>query len=320
MIRLVGVKKYFPVTRGLLFQKVTGWIKAVDGVNLSVGEGKTLSLIGESGCGKSTTARLILLLERPTEGDILFDGKSVQDFGGSKLREYRRAVQAVFQDPFSSLSPRMKVDSIIAEPLEANTTLSRGERTTRVEDLLVQVGLDPSDSKRYPHEFSGGQRQRIALARALATSPRLIVLDEPVSALDVSMRAQIMNLLGDIQENLGCVYLLIVHNLAVARHMSSKTAVMYLGKIVEEADTEELFLAPLHPYTQALLQSALPSHPDEKVEDIGLSGEVPSPLNPLPGCRFHPRCRHAMAVCQKEEPPLHHVGSEHEVACHLISL
>ena len=311
------VKKYFPVTKGFVVPHVIGWVKAVDAIDFTIKANRTLGLVGESGCGKTTTSRLVLLLDKPTGGAILFGGHTdIKELKGDKLREYRASVQAVFQDPYSSLSPRMRIGSFVAEPLEVNTVLSRAEIKERVKALLNDVGLDSNAANLYPHEFSGGQRQRIALARSLALNPKLVILDEPVSALDVSIRAQIMNLLLDLQERCGLAYLLIAHNLATVKTMSHEVSVMYLGKIVEHAVTKELYVHPCHPYTQALLSAALPSHPGARWV-VPLSGEVPSPLNPPPGCRFHPRCPKARRECSETEPLLREMDDGHEVACHL---
>jgi oligopeptide transport system ATP-binding protein len=310
------VKKYFPVSRGVIVLKHLGDIKAVDGISFTIGKGETFGLVGESGCGKTTTARLILLLETLTSGTIFFDGKNISELSGPELRKYRASVQAVFQDPYSSLSPRMRVGTIIAEPLIIGGAISRNGLKDRIAEVIKMVGLRRDAMELYPHEFSGGQRQRIAVARALASNPKLIILDEPVSALDVSIRAQVMNLLYDIQQRLGVSYLLIAHNLAVVKHMSKVTGVMYMGKLVEVAESEELYRHPLHPYTQALLSAALPSHPDDLREEIILPGEVSTPFNPPPGCRLYRRCLHARPVCSEQEPPLIEVSSGHFVACH----
>ena len=312
-----GLKKHFPVTKGLLLSKVTGWIKAVDGVSFEVREGETLGIVGESGCGKSTTAKMLLMLERPTEGNILFEGEDISRAGAAQRKKYRSSVQAVFQDPWSSLNPRMKVKDIIAEPMVINWHISRREVRERVEKLLRDVGLNPYHANLYPHEFSGGQRQRLAIARGLALNPRMIVLDEPVSALDVSIRAQIMNLLRDLQSEYNVSYLLIAHNLATVRYMCHWVAVMYLGQIVELAEVRELFNNPLHPYTKALMSAALPSHPDIERDEIILTGEVPSPLNPPSGCYFHTRCPFVFDKCSVKEPVLQDVGANHMVSCHL---
>ena len=317
LIEARDVKKYFPVNRGLIVLKHLGDIKAVDGVSFTIGKGETFGLVGESGCGKTTTARLILLLETLTGGTILFDGKDISKLPGPELKKYRASVQAVFQDPYSSLSPRMRVGTIIAEPVIINGAISRNGLKDRIAEVINMVGLRRDAMELYPHEFSGGQRQRIAIARALASNPKLIILDEPVSALDVSIRAQIMNLLYDIQQKLGVSYLFIAHNLAVVKHMSKVTGVMYMGKLVEVAESEELYLHPLHPYTQALLSAALPSHPDEQREEILLPGEVSTPFNPPPGCRLYRRCLYARPVCSEQDPPLKEVSSGHFVACDL---
>jgi oligopeptide/dipeptide ABC transporter ATP-binding protein len=317
IIRAQCLKKHFPVTKGLLMMKVIGQVKAVDDISFSIRQGKTLALVGESGCGKTTTAKLILRLEHPTAGQVFIDGKDIHALKGNELKEYRMTVQAVFQDPWSSLSPRMRVRDIVAEPLVINRKMSRHEANERVEEILASVGLRPEQANLYPHEFSGGQRQRIAVASALVSNPKLIILDEPVSALDVSIRAQIMNLLVDLQKQYNVSYLLIAHHLATTRYMAHEVGVMYLGKIVERAETEELFKNPLHPYTKALFSAALPAHPDIVREEIILPGEVPSPINPPSGCRFHPRCPFAMPQCAEIEPEAKEIAPNHLVACHL---
>lgn len=311
------LRKHFPVKKGLLFARTQGSIKAVDDVSFAIEENKTLGLVGESGCGKTTTARMILLLEKLTSGSILVEGKDINRLSGPPLKRYRSVVRAVFQDPYGSLNPRMRVGSIVGEPLLLNTGLTKQDRKDRVKRLLQQVGLDSRADELYPHEFSGGQRQRIAIARALATTPKLIVLDEPVSALDVSIRAQIMNLLRDLQEQLGVAYLLIAHNLATVRYMSHQVAVMYLGKLVETGDSEEIYSHPAHPYTQALLAAALPFSPGQPNRALPLRGEISSAFNPPAGCRFHPRCLFAKPICSEGEPSLNEVTSGHRVACHL---
>ena len=317
ILRAEGLTRHFPVTEGLLWMKVVGWVKAVDGISFSIPQGETLAIVGESGCGKTTTAKLILRLEHPTAGHVWVDGKDVHTLRGDELREYRTTVQAVFQDPWSSLSPRMRVRDIVAEPLVVNRQVSSQEVKDRVAEILGRVGLRPQQADLYPHEFSGGQRQRIAVASALVSNPKLIILDEPVSALDVSIRAQIMNLLADLQRQFGVSYLLIAHHLATTRYMAHEVAVMYLGKIVERARTRELFDNPMHPYTKALFSAALPAHPDTVREEIILPGEVPSPINPPSGCRFHPRCPFAMARCAEVEPVERMMATRHLVACHL---
>ena len=318
LVEAKAVKRYFPVNRGVIFQRQLGNIKAVDDISFTIGKGETFGLVGESGCGKTTTAKLILLLEKMTGGSIHFDGQDISQLSGTSLKDYRSSVQAVFQDPYSSLSPRMRLGDIIAEPIIESKSLPKNEVENRVAEVLKVVGLRRDAHELYPHELSGGQRQRVAVARALASDPKLIVLDEPVSALDVSIRAQIMNLLNDIQKELGVSYLLIAHDLAVVRHMSKKIGVMYLGKMVELAESDELYLHPLHPYTQALLSATLPSHPDEKREEIVLPGEVATPFNPPPGCRLHKRCFKAEPICEEKDPELREVSSGHFVSCHLL--
>ena len=315
LLDVAGLTKHFPVRQGPLGLS-TAIVRAVDGISFEIAPGTTLGLVGESGCGKTTTSKMILGLERPTAGAIHWDGEDVLGLGREAMRRYRRAVQAVFQDPYASLDPRMRVGAIVAEPIVINERVGAVERRRRVLELLALVGLPERAAGLFPHEFSGGQRQRIAIARALALSPRLIVLDEPVSALDVSIRAQILNLLRDLQARLGVSYLFIAHDLAAVAHMSHTIAVMYLGKIVEWGDAEAVSLLPRHPYTQALFAAALPIDLDGPPPDTVLAGEVPSPLDPPGGCRFHPRCPHAMPRCATEEPALR-LHENRLVACHL---
>jgi oligopeptide/dipeptide ABC transporter ATP-binding protein len=315
LFEAADLSKHFAVRKSL-FGRSTGAVRAVDGVSLVIESGKTLGVVGESGCGKTTTAKMVLGLEEPSGGSIKFQGDELASLDAEGRRRYRRSVQAVFQDPFASLSPRMRVGQIIAEPLTTNERLDGREVRRRVERLLDVVGLPARAAELFPHEFSGGQRQRIAIARSLALSPSLVVLDEPVSALDVSIRAQILNLLRDLQAELGLAYLFIAHDLAAVAHMSHTIAVMYLGRIVEIGEAATVANAPRHPYTRALFAAALPSHPDEKREDIVLAGEVPSPLAPPSGCRFHTRCPEVMDRCRTEEPKLRPLDGA-RVACHL---
>jgi oligopeptide/dipeptide ABC transporter ATP-binding protein len=318
LLEVRDLTKHFPVG-GSFFGNGRRVVKAVDGISFTIDAGKTLGLVGESGCGKTTTSKLVLGAEAPTAGVIEFEGRNLAQLGGPELRDYRRKVQVVFQDPYSSLSPRMRVGDIIAEPMRAHLRLSAGEVRTRVAELLDLVGLRPDVARLFPHEFSGGQRQRLAIARALSTDARLIVLDEPVSALDVSIRAHIIGLLEALQARLAVSYLFIAHDLAAVSHLSQQTAVMYLGKIVEIADSLELCANPLHPYTKALFAASLPSHPDERREEIVLTGEVPSALDPPRGCHFHPRCPFALPRCSEAEPALVELASGHQAACHLYA-
>ncbi len=325
LLEVDNLKVHFPVQRGVIFKKDVGTVRAVDGVSFSVKRGETLGLVGESGCGKSTTGRAILQLSKPTEGRVVFAGHEVSRmWRGNKpspeLRPLRRRMQMIFQDPYASLNPRMTVEDIIAEPLR-NFGLASGDRLRhRVQELMQQVGMDPRYIRRYPHEFSGGQRQRIGIARALAVEPELIICDEPVSALDVSIQAQVLNLLKDLQARLGLTYIFIAHDLAAVRHLSDRIAVMYLGRIVEVSDFATLYKAPVHPYTKALI-SAVPI-PDPEVEAtrkrIVLSGDVPSPMRPPTGCPFHPRCNERVEKCDQERPVLKEVASGQTAACHLV--
>jgi oligopeptide transport system ATP-binding protein len=319
ILRVENLKMYFPIRTGF-FQRHEGDIKAVDDVSFFIYRGETLGLVGESGCGKTTTGRAILRIYQPTGGRVSFEGIDLMGLKGKKLRKMRRKMQMIFQDPYASLNPRMSVLGIVAEPLIVHRINGSKERKDRVAELMELVGLNPGLMDRYPHEFSGGQRQRISLARSLALNPDLIICDEPISALDVSIQAQVVNVLEELQERLGLTYLFIAHDLSMVRHISDRTAVMYLGKIVELADKEELYNQPLHPYTQALL-SAVPI-PDPVAERerqrIILMGDVPSPANPPSGCNFHPRCPLAQQLCQEVEPEWREAAPSHWVACHLV--
>lgn len=317
IIEVKDLKTYFPVRRGSLLNRKTVTLKAVDGVSFSIPEGETFSLVGESGCGKTTTARSILMIEQITDGQVLWQGKNVQELDDTDTKRYRASVQAVFQDPYSSMNPRMRVVDFVTEALLLDPSIDRAERLQRAEAALEQVGLRPQDARLFPHEFSGGQRQRVAIARALASAPRLIVLDEPVSSLDVSIRAQIMNLLKELQQELGFSYLFIAHHLGTVRYMSQMVGVMYLGKIVEMAASEDLFTDPLHPYTKALFSASLPDHPDVQRDEIILTGDVASAIDVPTGCRLHPRCPFAMPHCAEQEPEWKEISPGHWAACHL---
>lgn len=321
LLQIRDLQMYFPVLRGILLQRRVGWVKAVDGLTFDIRRGETLGLVGESGCGKSTTGRAILQLHQPTGGQVWFDGENLTTLEAEPLRQRRRQMQMIFQDPYASLNPRMTVGDIISEPIEVHGLATGKQKQERLAYLLEVVGLNPQFAHRYPHEFSGGQRQRIVIARALAVNPDFVVCDEPIAALDVSIQAQVVNLLQELQAEFGLTYLFIAHDLSVVRHISDRIAVMYLGKIVELADRVSIYERPLHPYTQALL-SAVPI-PDPEVEArrerMILRGDVPSPTNPPPGCHFHTRCPMAVDACRHEpEPEFRDVGDGHYVACHLV--
>jgi len=318
LVEVDGLKKYFPV-RGGFFSRATRWVRAVDDVDLSIEEGKTLAVVGESGCGKTTLGRVILRLLDPTEGRIVFEGKDITALPQSEMRPLRKSMQMIFQDPYWSVNPRMLVQDIVAEPLDTHLKMGRKEREERVLSLLNLVGLGSDAMRRYPHEFSGGQKQRIGIARALATDPKFVVLDEPTSFLDVSVQAHIVNLIKDLQDKLGLTYLFISHNFGVVQHVSDEIAVMYVGKIMEKGSVKQLFDEPLHPYTQALMESIPVPDPDVRKGERTLEGSVPSPENPPPGCRFSTRCPVAFGRCRQEEPLLVDVGKAHRVACFAVT-
>ena len=318
LLEVKNLVKHFPITRGFILSKQVGAVQAVDGVSFAINRGETLGLVGESGCGKSTTGRLILRLIEATAGEVWFEGRNVLELGREEMRELRRDMQIIFQDPYASLNPRMTVGDIIGEPMQIHGIARGREKEKRVQELLEVVGLASYHARRYPHEFSGGQRQRIGVARALAVNPKIIVCDEPVSALDVSIQAQVVNLLQDLQQEYGLTYLFIAHDLSVVKHISDRVAVMYLGKIVELTSKQALYDNPLHPYTKALLSAIPIPDPTLTRERVILEGDVPSPINPPTGCRFHTRCPVATDICKEREPEFADVGGGHFVACHLV--
>ena len=318
LIEVKGLTKHFPITRGILFSRDVGAVRAVDGLDFQIRRGETLSLVGESGCGKTTTGRMLIGLIDPTAGVIRFEGNVVTELGAGALKAVRREMQIIFQDPFGSLNPRMPVAEIIAEPLVVHAWKTRADRQRRVAELLDVVGLASYHASRFPHEFSGGQRQRIGIARALALNPKFIICDEPVSALDVSIQAQIINLMQDLQAQLDLTYLFISHDLSVVKHIADRVAVMYLGQIVEIADKKQLYADPEHPYTKGLMASIPVPRPGRRRAGAVVRGDVPSPANPPSGCRFHTRCPHVMDVCRTLEPRLQQGASGHHTACHLV--
>ena len=318
LLEVKNLKKYFPIRKGLLGNKIS-YVKSVDNVSFSINKGETLGLVGESGCGKTTTGRTVLKLYEPTSGEIIYNGIDIAPFKPSQIKEYRKKMQMIFQDPYASLNPRMTVGDIIGEPIDIHNLYTGNDRKDRIKYLLDRVGLNSEHANRYPHEFSGGQRQRIGIARALAAQPEFIVCDEPISALDVSIQAQVVNMLEDLQEEMGLTYLFIAHDLSMVKHISDRVGVMYLGNMVEIAESNELYEKPLHPYTQALLSAIpIPDPVEAKAKSrIILEGDIPSPIDPPEGCRFAGRCRYCKPECLEKNPELKDVGSGHMVACHL---
>lgn len=318
LIQVKGLTKYFPIKTGFL-QRTTGHVKAVDGVDLDIFPGETFGLVGESGCGKSTTGRCILRLIEPTGGQVLFNNQSIGELTSREMRNVYRNMQLIFQDPYASLNPRMTVEKLISEPMIVHNLYTPAERKKKVDELLEVVGLNAYHASRYTHEFSGGQRQRIGIARALVLNPKFIIADEPVSALDVSIQSQVLNLLKRLQQDFNIAYLFIAHDLSVVKHVSHRVGIMYLGKIVESGDKNQVYAKKMHPYTRALLSAVPVANPDAKVERIILEGDVPSPVNPPSGCAFHPRCASCLEICRIECPPLRDLGEGHRVACHLYN-
>lgn len=319
LLKVENLQKYFPIRKGIVVQRHVGDVKAVDGVTFDILRGETLGMVGESGCGKSTIGRTILRLLEPTDGKVTFEGKVLNDLSGEEMRKMRSQMQMIFQDPYASLNPRMRVGDIIGEPILIHGISNRVEREKRVRKLLDVVGLSPYHGARYPHEFSGGQRQRIGIARALSVNPKLIICDEPVSALDVSIQAQVINLLEDLQKEFNLTYLFIAHDLSVVKHISDRVLVMYLGKMVELSNSKELYKNPLHPYTIALLSAIPVPDPTVKKERIILKGDVPSPVNPPSGCHFHTRCPRVQEICKQQDPEFKDIGNGHYVACHFVN-